>query len=105
MRRARLRGLDQAEAWRMAAELTDALAAVQPLVRRRPSAYEATGPGGKATLAVKGTCCLYFKVSAHRDAQRYCSICPLLADDERVSRAMNLLQRERERLCSPRQVA
>ncbi len=102
MRRARLLGLDQAAAWQIAAELTDALAAVQPLVRRRPSAYSVSWPGGKATLAIKGSCCLYFKVSAHCDVHRYCSTCPLLADEERAPRIASLLQREYARLRRPK---
>ncbi len=105
MRRARLLGLDQARAWRTAAEMTDALAVVQPLVRRRPSAYAASWSGGKATFAIKGTCCLYFKVGAQGDAQRYCMTCPLLAHDERAPRAASLLQRECERLSGRSQAA
>ena len=99
MRRARLLGLDDGKAWRAAAELTDALAAVEPLVRRRPSAYAAEWSNGEVTFAVKGTCCLYFKVSADCDKQAYCMSCPLLADAERAPRAASVLQREYERLC------
>lgn len=98
VRRARLLGLDQVAAWQTAVRLIDALAARQPLVRMRPRPFPCSWPAGPVTLAVKGSCCLYFKVSDQTDDRRYCSNCPLLADDVRASRAANLLEREYQRL-------
>ncbi len=97
-RRSRLLGLDQAAAWRTASELTDAIATVQPLIRMRPHRFVAPWPAGEAAIAVKGTCCLFFKASDHSDEQRYCSNCPLLPDESRGPRVANLLLREYERL-------
>jgi hypothetical protein len=97
-RRSRLLGQDQAQAWRSATRLTDALAAVQPLIRMRPSAFESRWPAGPAVIAVKGTCCLYFKVAGQRDQQRYCSNCPVLPDESRGPRIAEQLRREYGRL-------
>lgn len=103
-RRARLLGLDQPRAWQAASRLIDALAARQPLVRTRPRPFASTWPAGAATIAVKGSCCLYFKVSSQTDDRRYCSNCPLLADEVRAARTAELLAREHDRLC-PQQSA
>ncbi len=100
-RRARLLALDQASAWQAAQRLIDALAVVQPLVRMRPRPFACAWPAGAATVPVKGSCCLYFKVSEQQDDRRYCSNCPLLSDEVRAPRAASLLAREYERLYQP----
>lgn len=105
VRRARLLELDQSAAWQAAMRLIDALSATQSLIRMRPRPFYSVWPGGPATVAVKGSCCLYFKVSHHTDDRRYCSNCPLLTDECRRSRAADLLAREHEHLCQSRSAA
>jgi hypothetical protein len=97
-RRGRQLRLDPAATWQIAHGLTDALAVAQPMVRMRPMPFASQWPEGPATVAVKGTCCLYFKACEQDDAERHCCTCPLLPDAGRASRVTQLLRREYERL-------
>lgn len=89
LQRARLGGRDGAAAWRDAGALIDELAARAPQLRVRPGLCEVPWSGGSAHLSVRGTCCLYYKVSGQpRDplGESYCTSCPLRDDGDRCRR-------------------
>ncbi len=102
-RRARALSFDQQAAWETATALIDALQEAQRMVRMRPYPFVAPWPGegGQATVAVKGTCCLFFKTHDHKEEGAYCSNCPLLSDESRAPRMEKALAREFERFQSP----
>jgi hypothetical protein len=89
LHRARLEGCDGEAAWREAGLLIDALAARVPQLRVRPTLCEVPSSGGCSHLSVRGTCCLYYKVSGQpRDpfGESYCTSCPLRDDGDRRRR-------------------
>jgi hypothetical protein len=66
-------------AWRAANLLIDAVQRAAPLMRARPTLERVTWSSGVAHFAVRGTCCLFFKVSGcPRDPRgdAYCTSCP-----------------------------
>lgn len=76
---ARHRSHDGAAAWHEADRLIDAVQRAAPAVRARPTVERVKWSGGLAHFAVRGTCCLYFKISGcARDprGESYCTSCP-----------------------------
>lgn len=76
---ARQHGHDGDTTWRAASLLIDAVQRATPLLRARPTLERVEWSGGLAHFAVRGTCCLYFKVSGcPRDpsGDAYCTSCP-----------------------------
>jgi hypothetical protein len=89
VQRARSEGRDGRAAWIEAGLLIDALAARVPQLRVRPALCDVPWSGGEAHLSVRGTCCLYYKVSGQpRDpfGESYCTTCPLRDDGDRRRR-------------------
>jgi hypothetical protein len=89
LQRARQTGRDGEAAWREVELLIDAIAARVPKLRVRPAVSEVEWSGGLARFAVRGTCCLYFKVAGDDAAsvgESYCANCPLRDDDDRRRR-------------------
>lgn len=87
--RARDDGRDGESAWREANLLIDALAARIPLLKSRPTLARVERPEGRAHFAVRGTCCLYYKVSGHEPSplgEAYCTSCPFREDSDRQRR-------------------
>src|SRR5690606_9923542 len=100
MRRARIAGQDPNLAWAEAAVLIAALKAAEPMVRMQPTPFSVCGPDGPAILAVKGTCCLFYRTHDHYEDRRFCMNCPLLTHESRRPRVVEFLQREQERLAA-----
>lgn len=87
--RARDLGRDGQATWQEVGRLIDALAARVPQLRVRPVLCDVPWSGGITYLAVRGTCCLYYKVSGEpRDPHgaSYCTSCPLRDDGDRRRR-------------------
>lgn len=89
LQRARDGDRDGEASWHEAGRLIDALQARVPQLRVRPVLCDVPWSGGTAHLAVRGTCCLYYKVSGEpRDPHgaSYCTSCPLRDDGDRRRR-------------------
>ncbi len=89
LQRARADGRDGEATWQEVSLLIDALAARARHLRVRPVLCAVPWSGGQSHLAVRGTCCLYYKVSGQpRDpvGESYCTSCPLRDDADRVRR-------------------
>ena len=72
-------GMDVAAAWCQVAALTAALAERVPLLRARPSLAPVTWSGGVTHMTVRGTCCLFHKISGCEldpVGDAYCVNCP-----------------------------
>jgi ferric iron reductase protein FhuF len=89
MQRAKEDGRDGLAAWQEANLLIDALAARVPKLRVRPVLQRVPWSGGVSHQSVRGTCCLYYKVSGQpRDpfGESYCTSCPLRDEGDRCRR-------------------
>jgi hypothetical protein len=86
---ARWHGTDGNTAWREASRLIDVLERAAPALRARPALERVDWSGGCAHFAVRGVCCLYFRVSrCPRDPRGdvYCTSCPFRDDADRRRR-------------------
>lgn len=87
--RAREGGTDATAAWRDAHLLLDAIALRAPQIRTRRTLASVAWSGGTARFGVRGTCCLYYKVSGEppdRDGEAFCTRCPLRDAADRCRR-------------------
>lgn len=93
---ARVNGVDPATSWHDAAALVDALAQVAPVPLVRPTPFMVEWSGGTSCLAVRGTCCLYFRTVADPDprGEGFCTSCPFMDDDHRHRRWSDWLEEE-----------
>lgn len=93
---ARRAGHDCDEAFRAAGELLDELATRAPRLRVRPTLVEVPWSKGTASLARKGTCCLWYKTQTEPDpsGEGYCSSCPLREPTSQVERWSRWLEEE-----------
>lgn len=91
---ARAAGADARTSWDDAAALLDALAAVAPVPLVRPTPFIVEWSGGEACMAVRGTCCLYFRTVAEPDpsGEGFCTSCPFVDDDHRHRRWTSWLE-------------
>lgn len=80
--------------WDDAVALLDALGAVAPVSLVRPTPFMVEWSGGETCMAVRGTCCLYFRTVAQPDpaGDGYCTSCPLVDDDHRHRRWASWLE-------------
>lgn len=86
---ARERNADAVAAWDAATALIDAVQRAAPLLRARPTMQSVDWSGGVTQFAVRGTCCLSFKLSDAAGDGRgdaYCTSCPLREADDRRQR-------------------
>jgi hypothetical protein len=82
-------GADPQAAWSDAGALIERLSARVPVLRARPTLARVEWSGGVAHLAVRGTCCLYHKVSScdlDPMGEAYCVSCPKRDHDDRLRR-------------------
>ncbi len=91
---ARATGADARPSWDEAVALLDALAGVTPVSFVRPTPFMVEWSGGEACMAVRGTCCLYFRTVAEPDptGEGYCTSCPFVDDDHRRRRWTSWLE-------------
>jgi len=94
---ARWQGADGNTAWREASLLIDALQRAAPALRARPALEQVDWSGGRAHFAVRGVCCLYFRISGcPRDPRgdAYCTSCPFRDDADRRQRWATWLEQQ-----------
>jgi hypothetical protein len=83
------RGTDPLAAWSNAEALIERLAARVPSLRTRPTLAPVEWSGGVAHMTVRGSCCLYHKVSGcdlDPAGEAYCLSCPKRDHDDRLRR-------------------
>lgn len=94
---ARWHGRDGDTAWREATTLIDAVERVAPPLHARPALERVDWSGGLAHFAVRGSCCLYFRVSGcPRDpvGEGYCTSCPFRDGADRRRRWAGWLEQQ-----------
>ena len=74
-----------ADAFAEAMALVDELVAAGAPASTRPTALAVTCTHGTLTASRKGTCCLWYKMSAVEGADRYCLSCPLRDDESQLT--------------------